>query len=220
MCTKCYAYWLSCTPPGERPVAPRFARQFWDAVRKDGPTPAHAPHLGPCWIWTGPHDRKGYGGWRGHALAHRHSWQIANGPLSDDLMVCHHCDNPPCVNPGHLYPGTAADNARDAVERGRNYVPEHTETCNSGHAKAGDNLLLVVTNGRQSRACRTCYNERSARRQREARQARGLWKTKLSDADRATILSLRSEGLPHRKIAREVGRSLMAVQTVLKENGA
>lgn len=218
MCAKCYRYWLDHTPREERPAAPRFSRKFWDFVHKDGPVPAHASNLGPCWVWTGPGDRKGYGRW-GKVLAHRHSWTEANGPILDDLWVLHRCDNPPCVNPDHLYLGTVVENVRDAVERGTVSHPRK-ERCTEGHLKEGDNLIVVSSGGAKSYRCRRCENEKSARRQREARQARGLLKTRLSEAEKDAILSLRRDGLSQRKIAKEVGRSVVAVQTVLKEAAA
>lgn len=54
-----------------------------------------------------------------YLLAHRASWVIHNGDIPDGLFVLHHCDNPKCVNPSHLYLGTAADNSNDRVKRGR-----------------------------------------------------------------------------------------------------
>lgn len=215
MCATCYRYWLDHTPPDQRPVAPRFARQFWESVRKDGPVPQHAPELGPCWVWTGPHDRKGYGRWS-KTLAHRHSWELTYGPIEGDLWALHHCDNPPCVNPDHLYLGTVIENTRDAVERGRVYRPPLKEICSVGHAIEGDNLRVIRSGSRTIRLCRRCDNDGSARRQREKRKARGLRKTRVTDEERARIFALRESGMSQRKIAAEVGRSLMAVQMALK----
>lgn len=70
-----------------------------------------------CWEWQGSRDIRGYGVMRGRK-AHRVSWGLHRGAIGDK-HVLHHCDNPPCVNPDHLYLGDDADNTRDKVERGR-----------------------------------------------------------------------------------------------------
>ena len=82
------------------------------------------PNTG-CWIWIAALSNKGYGkigrGMRqdGHEPAHRISWELNYGPIPEGLHVLHKCDNPPCVNPNHLFLGTHGDNMRDSVTKGR-----------------------------------------------------------------------------------------------------
>lgn len=71
-----------------------------------------------CWPWQGVIEDDGYGRWRG-IKAHQIAHEQVIGPIPDGLLVCHHCDNPPCCNPYHLYCGTHQDNSDDAVARGR-----------------------------------------------------------------------------------------------------
>ena len=79
-----------------------------------------------CWEWTGVKisrkDGRKYGRVTIHGiktLAHRASWVLAHGEIPPDTEVCHECDNPSCVNPGHLFLGTHQDNMDDMNNKGR-----------------------------------------------------------------------------------------------------
>jgi hypothetical protein len=50
---------------------------------------------------------------------HRLAWEMVNGPIPEGMFICHHCDNPPCVRPDHLFCGSPSDNVRDAIQKGR-----------------------------------------------------------------------------------------------------
>lgn len=75
-----------------------------------------------CMEWMGQRLPKGYGTLAINSVrtyAHRVAYSLAFGPIPDGFQVCHRCDNPPCCNPTHLFLGTALDNARDRVAKGR-----------------------------------------------------------------------------------------------------
>jgi hypothetical protein len=119
----CYA----CCHPVKRgrPIADRL----WERVDKNGPIPAHRPELGQCWPWTGSVEAKGYGTIKVAGKiqkAHRVAYVLTYGNISDDKpMVCHHCDNPPCCRPDHLFAGTCQDNAKDMAAKGRAAAQTH-----------------------------------------------------------------------------------------------
>ncbi len=76
-----------------------------------------------CWVYTGARIKDNYGvvsiGGRKKLLAHRASYRVFIGLIPIGMHICHRCDNPPCINPLHLFPGTDKDNLRDAMQKGR-----------------------------------------------------------------------------------------------------
>ena len=97
--------------------------RFWSMVNKNGPVQEHCPELGNCWIWTGCKSHNGYGMITVNGSSkriHRASWEIHNGPIPEGMLICHHCDNPPCVRPDHLFLGTTQNNVDDKFNKGRN----------------------------------------------------------------------------------------------------
>lgn len=149
---------------------------FWGKVTKSGPV--LLADSTECWIWRGALDKDGYGNVSIHGKrirAHRLSWEINIGDIPEGLCVCHHCDNPSCVNPDHLWLGTNAENTADKVAKGRQARGEKIKAVKKTHCIRGHELS--VENVRQSgaiRHCRLCQKVRSAENREIARLSRGL----------------------------------------------
>jgi len=88
--------------------------RFWSKVDVRGPN--------DCWLWIGQMTHRGYGCFKLNGFlkgAHRVAFELSVGPIPDGMWVLHHCDCPRCVNPAHLFIGTAADNTADMMNKGR-----------------------------------------------------------------------------------------------------
>ena len=93
-------------------------RRIWSRVDQSGGPEA-------CWPWTGSIGAGGYGRTSMKTpvgrSAHRAVWFFVNGPIPDRMDILHRCDNPPCCNPNHLFPGTHQDNMIDCEMKGRRF---------------------------------------------------------------------------------------------------
>lgn len=101
-------------PKTDAQLLESMLERFWSKANKRGPD--------ECWEWTGQRSPRGYGILKTRgvrtAIASRVSWWIHRGAWPE-IFVCHKCDNPPCVNPNHLFLGTTRDNALDMMSKGR-----------------------------------------------------------------------------------------------------
>lgn len=113
-----------------------------------------------CWNWRGAKSRRGYGMafYKGHFIsAHRfaaHLW--LRMALDDERQVLHHCDNPSCFNPKHLFIGTRSDNIRDCVQKKRHGSSKKTH-CPLGHPYG----VSYKTKTGFRRVCRECPRRRA-----------------------------------------------------------
>lgn len=95
-----------------------------------------------CWIWIGAKKKDGYGYVQHEGrefLAHRAAYFLRYGDLNPDLCICHRCDNRLCVNPDHLWQGTALENDADKVAKGRQARGERM-----GSAKLNEQKVLEI----------------------------------------------------------------------------
>ena len=151
---------------GPKPKDP--VERFWPRVDKNGPIPNYAPHLGPCWIWTGAISSVGYGafgaervnGRNRNALAHRFAYEQLVGPIPEGLVLDHLCRVTRCVNPVHLEPVTHRENL-DRGTPSASHLNRGKTHCKNGHEFTEENTYWF--NEGRSRGCFTCRRETSRR---------------------------------------------------------
>lgn len=144
------------------PRAPLGVRFFSRVDRSGG--------NGACWPWLGWKGDRGYGriSVNGRLMRATHVSLLLQGmAVPPGMLACHHCDNPPCVNPRHLFLGSMSDNILDAVRKGRHrpYMPTKRTHCKRGHE-----LSYLDKRGRHY--CLVCGAERGRRRDHAAERRR------------------------------------------------
>lgn len=207
--------------------------RFWEKVQKtDG-----------CWLWTGAGSKSelGYGlfYFNGRYMgAHRASWIMRHGEIPDDLFVCHHCDNPTCIRPAHLFLGTQKENLADRESKGRtlkgkdHWAHQKPERLARGSFHGNTRLTESVV-----REMRQKYADKKAS-QNELSREYGLsqasvnsilmgktWahaggpitkrgRTKLDPDKVRTIRQMLASGLSQSEVARRMGVGNSTIQTI------
>ena len=119
--------------------------RFWNKVEKAG--------RDTCWVWIGARQStNSYGRMKIDGAiesAHRISYMLEHGRIADGLWVLHKCDNPPCVNPSHLFLGNRSDNMKDAYKKGRAFEPHK-----HGYVSYGENVSTAKLTNAQAEMIR------------------------------------------------------------------
>ncbi len=155
-----------------------FKERFMDRVSIEPVT--------DCWMWIGAVNNKGYGVFNpssnsGNTLAHRWSYELYIGPITDGLQIDHVCNVRLCVNPEHLQLATARENQFAEHSNAQSKINKAKTHCPRGHELIGDNIRWHGPD-KTWRDCMRCHLDGNLRRQKKnwpARQAyMKQWKQK------------------------------------------
>jgi hypothetical protein len=163
----CSMHYMRLKRHGSTAPAKRFhgtpEQRFWAKVKRTA----------DCWGWEGGKHHWGYGifhAWYSHAIvAHRFSYMLHYGPIPKGALVCHHCDNPECTNPEHLFLGDQQANMDDMHRKGRGAIGSK-----NGLAKLSESQVVAIrADSRSSVVLGKIYGVSSATVRRVKR--RELW---------------------------------------------
>lgn len=147
-----------CMRRAPETISDKDRARFWTKVTK----------LSDCWEFSG----KSCGGYGYFKVGRKYykatliSWMLEHG-APPSLWMLHHCDNPACVRPDHLWEGTARDNAQDCLAKGRNHYAQLT-ACKNGHPFSPENTYIRAGGRRQCRTCNRAAFARLAMRRKAA----------------------------------------------------
>ena len=188
----------------------------------DGPYPdqdnPHYRGLGRCFLWQGAKDTNGYGVTtvdERQVKTHRLAYAIQHGELQGDFCVCHHCDNPSCVNPFHLFLGSHRDNAQDRQrkQRGNPAVGDRNGSRTKPECRPrGDK------NGSHIHVERRAYGDRNGLRTHPECVKRGessYFAVLNADVVRQ-IIALRKDGVSQQEIAERFGVTQSNISSILR----
>jgi hypothetical protein len=191
---------------------PTTIARFWTHVSK-------STEPDGCWLWTGrPNGRFGYGRFwikQSRYLTHRVSWTINNGPIPDGMLVLHSCDNPPCVNPAHLFLGTHLTNRRDCIEKGR--VRYAIGDRNGAHTHP-DRVPYGDRNGSRKHPERLARGDRSGPRLHPECMPRGE-RNPMAKLTADAVLTIRARyaagGTSYHRLAKEYAVGWTTIQAII-----
>lgn len=180
---------------------------------------------GGCWEWNGTRWSSGYGRCLRNRQAHRVAWEAVNGPIPDGLLVCHRCDNRPCIRPDHLFLGTQHNNLMDASAKHRLLFGDRN------HMRRRPDLVeafrLIAKRPRTSKQIEAARNAGRAfkgKRQSDAHRAKRSvavsgeknGSAKLSESQASEILRRVRAGEARTSLAHEYGVSTSTVGAIAR----